>query len=492
MNEWEYRDDLDWEESQNAEQTELLKKDYRKKEAPPQTSHSPKKGYISRQDEERKRRFRPSYVPIYERFERSSSVEEQTSTNLNNSYKGKRGYISRQDEERKRRFRPGYVPIYERHLVDKLTEEKSTPEEKAQGDRVGVVRSHRSTAPKSSELLLARINPNTKQQEQEQPLNVANLSATEKLGEAMKRAALKLPKAVGEQLLAMVNPTSLFIMVGVLGAYAASHAVGIGVIADAVMAVGAGATIGWQVVSAGKDLWGFAQFINATTEEDLDKAGQHLANFITTIGIDIVIGILTKKAAGKVKGAGNLDEAEYVNAGRANGNTRIEIENTPVSSIINENYKFINPTGNWSRELGINHYKTGKIIKQMSSSEIGQRVVDAVNADDIDLSLSLRNDIPRNLLGISTDNYGTAYVYNTQSYDQTVLTLIHEGLHAMGIGGSRRAEALVRLAELEHQGIPINRKTIRQVLTEMKETEGYNHMPWRIGGESPNFPGVEF
>ena len=155
-------------------------------------------------------------------------------------------------------------------------------------------------APKSEKLSDARINPNTKQQKQSQTLIVANLSATDKLGEAMKRAAMKLPKAVGVQLLAMVNPTSLTIMVGVLGAYAASHAVGVGVIADAVMAVGAGATIGWQAVSAGKDLWGFAQFINATTEEDLDKAGQHLASFISTVGIDIVIGILTKKATGKI------------------------------------------------------------------------------------------------------------------------------------------------------------------------------------------------
>ena len=128
----------------------------------------------------------------------------------------------------------------------------------------------------------------------------------------------------------------------------------------------------------------------------------------------------------------------------------------------------------------------------MSKSKIGQKIVDAVNANDIDLSLSVRNDIPRNLLGVSKGNYGTAYVYNTQSYEQTVLTLIHEGLHAMGIRGSRRAEALVRLAELEHQNIVTSRKAIRQVLKEMKNTEAYNYLPWRIGGELPSFPGVEF
>ena len=45
----------------------------------------------------------------------------------------------------------------------------------------------------------------------------------------------------------------------------------------------------------------FAQFINATTEEDLDKAGQHLASFVSTVGINILVALLTKKAATKIK-----------------------------------------------------------------------------------------------------------------------------------------------------------------------------------------------
>ena len=219
--------------------------------------------------------------------------------------------------------------------------------------------------------------------------------------------------------------------------------------------------------------------------------------------------LLTSKVAEKIsKGVDNVNQADEVYAHSDGANTgnlentnnvknsiEVEKENIPTSSTTTEfddNYRFTNPTGNWSRELGINHYKTGKIVKQMSSSEIGQRVVDAANADDINLSLSIRNDVPRNLSGISYGNNGIAYVYNTQSYDETVLTLLHEGLHAMGIGGSRRAEALVRLAELEHQGIPINRKTIRQVLQEMKDAQAYDDMPWRVGGESPNFPGLKF
>ena len=62
-------------------------------------------------------------------------------------------------------------------------------------------------------------------------------------------------------------------------------------------------------------LRGFAQFVNATTEEDLDKAGQHLANFVATVGIDIVLSILVKKAAGKAKNYGDdLNSVDEVSA----------------------------------------------------------------------------------------------------------------------------------------------------------------------------------
>jgi hypothetical protein len=241
----------------------------------------------------------------------------------------------------------------------------------------------------------------------------------------------------------------------------------------------------------------------------LEQAGECLASAIAKIGVDAVMTLLTKKVTDKigknavkkqdensVDNIYNTDATKQINENaHGNSNIGIETENAPVQTTaiqLEENFKFKNPTGNWSREIGVNHYKTGKIIKQMSRSEIGRKVVDANNKDDIDLTLSVRTDVPNEIKGRSSDNNGTAYVYNTESYDETVLTLIHEGLHAMGIRDSRRAEALVRLAELDHQGIPINRKTIRQVLKDMKDVEVYDDMPWRVGKESPHFPGVEF
>ena len=140
--------------------------------------------------------------------------------------------------------------------------------------------------------------------------DVSDFTEAEKLGEALKLTGQKLPKALGEQLMALVSPTSLAIMVGVFGAYTASHAVGIGFIADAAMLVGGGVFLGWQAVDVAKDLWAFAQYVNATTESELDKAADHLARAIMTVGFDVILGILTKKAAGKV--SQHIDDLKQV------------------------------------------------------------------------------------------------------------------------------------------------------------------------------------
>lgn len=66
-------------------------------------------------------------------------------------------------------------------------------------------------------------------------------------------------------------------------------------------------------------------------------------------------------------------------------------------------------------------------------------------------------------------------------------TAAHEGLHALGIAGSRRAEALVRLAEPEQLGVPIDIRAIQQVLFDIGATDDsgergfYDNLPWRRG-----------
>ena len=80
--------------------------------------------------------------------------------------------------------------------------------------------------------------------------DIAGFSQAEKLGEVLILTIQKLPSALGSQLKALINPASIAVMVGVLGAYTASHAVGVGFIADAVMGVSAGIFLGWRALFA--------------------------------------------------------------------------------------------------------------------------------------------------------------------------------------------------------------------------------------------------
>ena len=80
--------------------------------------------------------------------------------------------------------------------------------------------------------------------------DVAGFSQAEKLLFVLNLTIQKLPSAFGSQLKALINPTSIAVMVGVLGAYTASHAVGVGFVADAVMGVSAGVFLGWRALFA--------------------------------------------------------------------------------------------------------------------------------------------------------------------------------------------------------------------------------------------------
>ena len=172
-----------------------------------------------------------------------------------------------------------------------------------------------------------------KQQEENSTpiLDVANLTTVEKLVEAVNRAARHLPGEVAEDLKAILSPTAIASMAAIFAAYAASHAAGIGFIADVAFIVGGSVFLGWQIIDVVKDLIGFSQAVNATTEAELDKAGEHLASAISTVGVDIVIGLLTKKAASKIKNrtngiddvASSADNVDDINAGRVD-----DIDNT--------------------------------------------------------------------------------------------------------------------------------------------------------------------
>lgn len=129
--------------------------------------------------------------------------------------------------------------------------------------------------------------------------SVARMSLEDRFREVLFLTKDKLPGEMQEEFLKLLAPQSLAMMVVVLAAWAGSHYIGIGFIADAVMLVGGLALLGWQIFTAADD---FVKFIDTTysarTRADLDTAANHLAEFIAVVGVAIFMLLLAKGVKG--------------------------------------------------------------------------------------------------------------------------------------------------------------------------------------------------
>ena len=143
---------------------------------------------------------------------------------------------------------------------------------------------------------------NTENQSEDatEQLDVANLSSVEKLAEAVKRSASSLGSELAQELQAIFTPATLATMAGVFAVYVAAHATGIGQAVDIGMLIAGGFFFGLDAFTIFRDIAGFANAVNASTEEDLDRAGEHLASAIAKIGVDAVMTLLTKRLADEV------------------------------------------------------------------------------------------------------------------------------------------------------------------------------------------------
>ena len=135
----------------------------------------------------------------------------------------------------------------------------------------------------------------------ESQTDISALDVTEKLFLAVEYAIAELPSEVAEDVRAVLTPSAIASMVGVFAAYAGLHATGIGFIADVAFLLAGVVFLGKQIISVVQDLIGFSQAINATTEQELQQAGKHLASAVSTVGISVVMSILTKKTLSKIQ-----------------------------------------------------------------------------------------------------------------------------------------------------------------------------------------------
>lgn len=107
------------------------------------------------------------------------------------------------------------------------------------------------------------------------------------------KAAHILPGDVGHRLLALLSPKALATMASVVIIWAGLHFVGVGEIADVILLVAGWITIGSGAIAGGRKLVAFAvKTHSARSASDLDKAAQELAEAITILGFDVVLGLL--------------------------------------------------------------------------------------------------------------------------------------------------------------------------------------------------------
>lgn len=128
--------------------------------------------------------------------------------------------------------------------------------------------------------------------------NIAQMSAEDKLTEAIKRAIPMLPSEAQEQLKALLTPEALAIAVGTLVIWAGSHFFGVGEFVDVILLIVGVAFVGLGVFEGAAHFYDFVTIaINAKSDSELTKSAEHFAEAVTVLGITAITAILMKNSA---------------------------------------------------------------------------------------------------------------------------------------------------------------------------------------------------
>ncbi len=123
--------------------------------------------------------------------------------------------------------------------------------------------------------------------------DVAAMSFQERLGAALRRSLPHLAPEARRAVEDILNPTTLAVVAGVLVAWVASHAFGVGEAIDIVLGVVGAFSIGLAVFSGMDELWAFASGVyRARTDGDLEIAGRHFAHAVAILGVQAVLAVL--------------------------------------------------------------------------------------------------------------------------------------------------------------------------------------------------------
>jgi hypothetical protein len=142
---------------------------------------------------------------------------------------------------------------------------------------------------------------------------ISQWTTIQKLDSVIRRTALLLPEAVGNELMKLLEPLALAIMAAVIVIWAVSHFFGVGEIADVVLLILGIVSIGPMAWIAGEHLVKFAVgTVSAEKDSDLDGAAKNLSEAIALLGVQVVMLLLLKKAPKVLKDSKVLHEKPSV------------------------------------------------------------------------------------------------------------------------------------------------------------------------------------
>ena len=124
---------------------------------------------------------------------------------------------------------------------------------------------------------------------------IVHMSATDKIGEAIRRSLPHIPSDVRVIVSSLLQPQTLAVIAGTLVVWMGSHAFGVGEIVDIIL-LGIGvATLGFSVFEGADELYKFTiGALGVRSDADFEKAGVHFARAVTLLGVSTLQAILLR------------------------------------------------------------------------------------------------------------------------------------------------------------------------------------------------------
>ena len=125
--------------------------------------------------------------------------------------------------------------------------------------------------------------------------SVADWPAQQKLMEAARRTTSLLPPGMRDEFAALFTTENAAMTAGIFAVWGGSHLVGVGEVADVLLAVVGVAVLGTQALGACKDVTEFVRIAtSARSSRDLDEAAGHLARAAIILGVTTLLALIFK------------------------------------------------------------------------------------------------------------------------------------------------------------------------------------------------------